>query len=459
MRSNPRETGLFTDLYQLTMAQAYWRSSRSAEATFSLFFRSYPRDRGYFVFSGLSESLGLLERFGFSREDVEFLGTLELFDPRFLEYLRGVRFTGRVRAMDEGAIFFAGEPVLEVTAPMIEGQILETALLNAVSAPSLLATKASRIVHAAGNRAVVDFAARRTHHPGIAAGLARDSYMVGFAGTSNLSAASEHGLPAYGTMAHSFVTSFDSEIDAFRAYVQAFPDSSTLLVDTYDTIEGTRRAMEVALEMRRRGQALGAIRLDSGDLLALSRECRALLDSSGLDDVRIFASGGLDEFEIDRLLSEGAPIDGFGVGTRLGVSADAPAVDSVYKLTQYDGRPVLKLSPGKQTLPGRKQVFRYSDAQGTLLRDVIALADEPAPEDGPQALLREVMVGVERTAPQSSLEDRRQRFGREFDRLDDEYKALRSPKRYDVGCSGALAALVASLTERASKDSQPGTRR
>ena len=269
MPSTSPDTGLFTDLYQLTMAQAYWRSRRTADATFSLAFRSYPKDRGYFVFAGLAEAIEYMER---SR----LLGggrgvptdTLGLFDPDFLEYLGEVRFTGSVRAMREGSIFFAGEPVVEVTAPVIEGQLVETALLNLISAPVLLATKASRIVHAAAGRTVVDFAARRAHSADIATRLARDSYMVGFAGTSNLLAASRYGLPAYGTMAHSFVTSFDREIDAFRAYVESFPDSSTLLVDTYDTVEGTRKAVRVALEMRERGHALRAIRLDSGDLLA-----------------------------------------------------------------------------------------------------------------------------------------------------------------------------------------------
>ena len=448
MPSTSPDTGLFTDLYQLTMAQAYWRSHRTADATFSLAFRSYPKDRGYFVFAGLAEAIEYMERSGFSREDVEFLRTLGLFDPDFLEYLGEVRFTGSVRAMREGSIFFAGEPVVEVTAPVIEGQLVETALLNLISAPVLLATKASRIVHAAAGRTVVDFAARRAHSADIATRLARDSYMVGFAGTSNLLAASRYGLPAYGTMAHSFVTSFDREIDAFRAYVESFPDSSTLLVDTYETVEGTRNAVRVALEMRERGHALRAIRLDSGDLLALSKECRAILDSEGLSEVQIFASGGLDEMEIDRLLSEGAPIGGFGVGTRLGVSADAPAVDSVYKLVVYDGRPVLKLSSEKQTLPGRKQVYRRYDEGGRPLRDVIALADEPAPEGQPEALMREAMAGGRRTGAQPSLEQLRRRSMRELHRLPQEYKAIRSPKRYRVDHSAALTALTASLAKR-----------
>ena len=242
-------SGLFADLYQLTMAQVYWRSSKTADATFSLFFRSYPPDRGYFVFAGLPDVVGHLEGFSYSDEDIQFLGTLDQFDAEFLAYLREVRFTGRLRAMPEGAIFFAGEPVIEVTAPVIEGQILETALLNLVSVPVLLATKASRIVHAARGRTVVDFAARRTHSVDISIKLARACYMVGFASTSNVLAGRLHGIPTSGTMAHSFVTIFEREIDAFRAYAQTFPDSTTLLVDTYDTLEGTRNAVQVAHEM------------------------------------------------------------------------------------------------------------------------------------------------------------------------------------------------------------------
>ena len=443
-------TGLFTDLYQLTMAQAYWRSRMTQDATFSLFIRSYPQDRGYLVFAGLSDVVEHLDGFGFSGEDVEFLGTLGMFETDFLRYLRELRFTGRVRAMTEGAIFFAGEPVIEVTAPIIEGQILETALLNLVSGQSLLATKAARTVFAARGKTVVDFAARRTHGADIAVKLARACYMVGFAGTSNVIAGSAHGIPTYGTMAHSFVTSFTSEVEAFRAYADTFPESTTLLVDTYDTLEGARKAIRVALEMKRRGEALRAIRLDSGNLLDLSKKCRLMLDEAGLDAVQIFASGGLDEFEVERLLMEGAPIDGFGVGTKLGVSADAPAADSAYKLVEYGRRPVLKLSKDKQTLPGRKQVYRYRDSTGSYVRDVIALEDEPSPEDGAEPMLHDVMANGRRPVPEPSLLELRDRFAQEIDRLPEGQKSLRSPKPYDVTTSDALKRLTASVADEVS---------
>jgi nicotinate phosphoribosyltransferase len=353
--------------------------------------------------------------------------------------------------MAEGAIFFAGEPVIEVTAPVIEGQLLETALLNLVSAPVLLATKASRLVHAARGRTVVDFAARRTHGVDISVRLARACYMVGFAGTSNVLAGKLHGIPTSGTMAHSFVTTFESELDAFRAYAQTFPDSTTLLVDTYDTLEGTRNAIRVAHEMERQGHALRAIRLDSGDLSDLSPKCRAMLDEAGLQGVQIFASGGLDEFEVDRLLRGGAPIDGFGIGTRLGVSADAPTTDCVYKLVEYDGRPVLKLSPGKQTLPGRKQVFRSRDWAGGYRRDVIALDRESAPEEPAEPLLSAVIADGRRLGSDPSLEQLRMQFAREFASLPDFCKSLRSPERYDVIHSELLEQLPSLLTRGAGK--------
>ena len=370
---------LFTDLYELTMAQAYWQSGVREQATFSLFFRSYPPDRSYFVLAGVQDVLDHLEGFRFSGDDIEFLGSTDRFDAGFVDFLHGLRFTGSVRAMHEGSMFFANEPVIEVTAPVIEAQIVETFLINQVNLQSVLATKASRVVHAARGRSVVDFAARRTHGIDAADKLGRVSYMVGFDGTSNMLAGKRYGIPTFGTMAHSFVETFPTELDSFRAYAESFPDSTTLLVDTYDTLEGVKKAVSVAGEMRRRGHVSRAIRLDSGDLLDLAVKARAMLDGAGLADVQVFASGGLDEFGVDSLLGSGAPIDGFGVGTKVGVSADAPWTDCAYKLVEYDGRPVLKLSPGKQSLPGRKQVFRYRDESGIYVRDVVGLADEQPP--------------------------------------------------------------------------------
>ena len=429
---------LFTDLYQLTMGQVYLRSGKTAEATFSLFFRSYPPERGYFVLAGVQDAIDHLERLRFSDKDVEHLRSTGRFDDPFLGHLQGLRFTGSVRAMPEGSIFFANEPVMEVTAPVIEGQIVETLLINTINLQSVLATKASRVVHASRGRTVVDFAARRTQGVDAANALARVSYIVGFDGTSNVLAGSLYGIPTYGTMAHSFIETFADEADSFRAYAESFPDTSTFLVDTYDTLGGVRAAIEVAREMRKEGHALRAIRLDSGDLLELATRSRALLDESGLADVEVFASGGLDEYEVDALLRGGAPIDGFGVGTKVGVSEDAPSTDCAYKLVEYDGRPTLKLSPEKQSLPGRKQVFRCRDDGGGLDHDLIGLADGDPPDGQAEPLLIEVMSGGRRVTARRPLRQLREDFGREYGRLPNEYKSLRSPDVYPVERSEEL---------------------
>ena len=450
---------LFTDRYQLTMAQAYWRSGQTAQATFSLLIRTYPRDRAYFVFAGLEDVLDYLQDLRFSEDDVRFLRSMGGFGDDFLEYLGAMRFTGTVRAMPEGSVFFADEPAIEVTGPIIEAQIAETLLLNQINLQTILATKASRVVHAADGRAVVDFGARRTHGTDAGMKFARVSYMAGYAGTSLVLAGKRYGIPTFGTMAHSFVTSFMDELDSFRAYADSFPDSTTLLVDTYSTITGTENAIKVGLEMRHRGYPLRAIRLDSGDLLDLSIRARTMLDAAGLQDLEVLASGGLDEFEVDRLLSAGAPIDGFGVGTKVGVSADAPWTDCAYKLVEYDGRPVLKLSTHKQSLPGRKQVYRHRDAAGVYVRDVIALKNEPTPS-GAEPLLSEVMRDGRRVRPAESLVDLRRRFAGEFASLPPEHKALSAPAHYPASISSALTSLRDRLAKEASvQEGLDGTRR
>ena len=429
---------LFADLYQLTMAQAYLQSGQMGDATFSLYFRTFPANRGYYVFAGLESALDYLRGLSFTEADVAALERLGLFDHATLDYLRGFRFTGSVRAMREGEIFFPSEPVLEVSGNVVECQIAETFLLNRVNLESMLATKAARVVDAAKGRQVFDFAARRTHGTDAALKFARASYIAGFDGTSNVRAAAELGIPAVGTMAHSFITSFDSEIEAFRAYARSFPQSSVFLVDTYDTLDGVRNAITVAREMAERGDALRAIRLDSGDMNALSRQSRALLDGAGLRGVRILASGGLDEYSIEELVSSGAPIDGFGVGTRVGTSGDAPYTDFVYKMVEYDGKPVMKLSEGKASLPGAKQVYRSYHDGGVMRGDVICLRDEGGP-DGSEGLLSPVMRDGELTAPLPSLGEvrgfHRARMG-----------ALRDGG-YEVGVSAGVRELVGGIRD------------
>ena len=429
---------LFADLYELTMAQAYWQHGHNAPATFSLAFRNLPPDRGYAVFAGLEEALAHLEALRFTDADVAYLRSLRLFDPAFLDWLPSLRFTGDVRAMSEGDLVFAEEPVAEVTAPVIEAQLVETAVMNAVGLQTMLATKAARVMHAAQGRAVIEFAARRTQGEEAADRLARVSYLVGFGGTSNVLAAARYGIPPVGTMAHSFISSFTTEAEAFDAYADSFPDTSTLLVDTYDTLEGVRRAAETGKRLRETGHALRAIRLDSGDLLALSVESRRILDEAGLQDVRVFASGGLDEFDVEALLAAGAPIDGFGIGTKLGVSADAPWMDWAYKLAEYGGAPVLKLSEGKASLAGRKQVHRRIDADGMYAGDTLALEDEQLPHEDGAPLLASVMHDGQRTGQAPTLPELRERFAANFSRLPERYKAPRSPDDYPVHHSWTL---------------------
>ena len=439
---------LFADLYELTMAQAYWQHGHRGVATFGMFFRELPPDRGYLVFAGLEDVLEYLEELRFEPADVEYLRGTGLFDGAFLDWLPELRFTGSVRALTEGDLVFVDEPVIEVTAPIIEAQLAETFLMNQINLQTTLATKAARVMHAAQGRPVVEFAARRTHGTDAATKLARVSYMVGFAGTSNVQAAAIYGMPPAGTMAHSFITSYASERDAFADYADSFPDTTTLLVDTYDTVRGATRAVEVAKEMASRGHQLRAIRLDSGDLLELSRACRELLDAAGLGYVTIFASGGLDEYDVDELVRAGAPIGGFGVGTKLGVSADAPWTDCAYKLVDYEGTPVLKLSTGRAMLAGRKQVWRRSDGSGLFLEDSIATMTEDPQPLGARAMLREVMRDGKRTAASPPLAELRERFVTEWARLPDGHKALRSPEPYLVQPTAILDDVQWAVTQR-----------
>lgn len=430
---------LLTDLYQLTMAQGYFQRRKFESATFSLFIRSYPPNRGYFVCAGLEDVLDFLRGFAFDGETVDYLHSTRIFAPDFLDFLKGLRFTGEVWAIPEGRLFFKDEPILEVAAPIIEAQIVETFIINQINLQTLIATKAARCVHAAQGRAAVDFSLRRTH--GIDAGMkvARSSYLAGFAGTSNVLASKKYGIPAVGTMAHSFVSSFEQEIDAFRSFVESFPDNSTLLIDTYDTLAGARRAVEVAREMAARGQRLRGVRIDSGDLDLLARQVRRILDEAGLNDVKIIGSGGLDEYDLAALSEGKSPYDSYGVGTKMGVSGDAPWFDMAYKLVEYGGRPVLKLSTGKVSLPGRKQVFRFLGHDGRLLRDVLGLRNEKLP--GSEPLLKKVMEKGRTRQPYPSLNEIRERFSNEFSHLDERIKAILDPELYPTALSPHLKRL------------------
>ena len=426
---------LFTDLYELTMAAGYFDRKMEDSTTFSLFVRPHTK-RGYFVAAGLQAVVDALTRFHFSDEEIDWLAQTGRFKREFLAHLATLRFTGDVLALAEGEIFFPEEPVLEVTAPLIQAQIIETYLINTMGVASLMATKAARCVHAAAGRPVVDFSLRRTQgsHAGMA--VARSSYIAGFAGTSNVLAGKVWGIPISGTMAHSFVTAFETETDAFEAYANLFPDSAVFLIDTYDTLQGARNAALVGNRMRRQGRALLGVRLDSGEMISLSRKVRRILDQAGLPKVKIFASSGFDEYALERLIAGGSRIDAFGVGTRMGVSADAPYLDMVYKMVRLGARNVRKVSEGKITLAGEKQVFRKMAENGHFAGDVIGLRDDS--QDGAITLLAPVMEKGRPVGPMPTLEEIRARFAGNFERLDNRHKRFEDAEPYPVGISERL---------------------
>ena len=445
----PRGTGIMTDLYELTMAASYFEQDMYAPATFSLMVREYPSKRSYLVCAGLDPLLDYLESFHFRSDDLEYLEQTSLFPDRFLQFLETLRFTGEVRAIPEGRIAFCDEPLVEITAPVMQAQLVETFVINSINLPTLVATKASRCLHAAGERPLVDFSLRRTH--GMHAGLmvARSSFIGGFIGTSNVQAGKTYDLPVHGTMAHSYVESFDREIDSFRAFAKSFPDNTVLLIDTYDTLTGARKAVTVAHEMRQAGKSLRAVRLDSGDMVQLSQQVREIFDESGFPDVRIFASGGFDEFKIQKILADGANIDAFGVGTRMGVSADAPYLNMAYKMVMYNGRPVMKLSSGKISLAGPKQVFRQRTKDGFFKRDLIGLLDEDIAES--ESLLVPVMKDGKRLFPAEPLPKIQELFRKEFALLPETYKDLQGNPNYPVEITPQLKALQDQVIKKISE--------
>jgi nicotinate phosphoribosyltransferase len=436
-----RDAALFTDLYELTMARSYFNEGMRARATFSLFVRRLPSSRAFLIAAGLEDVLHFLETFRFSTAALEYLRSLGQFDAGFLAFLRDLRFTGDVRAVPEGTPLFPDEPLLEVSAPIIEAQLVETAVLNLCHYPSVVASKAARSVLAARGRPVVEFGLRRA--PGLDGGMkaARSSFLAGAAASSNTLAGRTYGLAPSGTMAHSYVTAFSREIDAFRAFVRTFPTAPILLIDTYDTIAGAHHAVLVAREMEARGQRLSGVRLDSGDIVELSKAVRAILDGANLSYVRIFVSGGLDESDIEEFLARGVPIDAFGIGTRMDVSADAPYFDMAYKLVQYDGRQVLKTSEGKKTWPGEKQVWRVRAADGRFDHDVIGLRDEAPPTSGATALLDSVMASGRIVAPAPAVPVIRDRCAAQLAALPDPVRRIRDAGVYSVRYSDRLVAL------------------
>jgi nicotinate phosphoribosyltransferase len=436
---------LLIDLYQLTMAQAYLELGMGDCAVFELFVRSLPRSRRFLVAAGLAQALEYLEGLRFAPEDLEFLSGTGLFSGEFLQHLRTLRFSGSVHALPEGTPFFAQEPILRVTAPLLEAQLVESRILNIVHFQTVVASKAARCALAAGERQLVDFGLRRAHEADAGLYAARAAYIGGFHATATVEAGWRFGIPLSGTMAHSFIEAHESEQQAFRNFVAAYAGDATLLIDTYDTARAARRAAELARELKARGgpHRIRAVRIDSGDLGEECRAVRAILDALECREVQIVVSGGLDEHSIEALVRGGTPVDAFGVGTALDVPLDAPALDMAYKLQEYAGRARRKRSPGKATWPGVKQVFRVRDARRQTLRDEVALASETAPGE---ALLVEVMREGRRTAPAPALAQIRDGCRRELGVLPAPLRELREGDGTGpVRISGALRALAQQL--------------
>ena len=443
------EPELLTDLYELTMAASYLAEGMVEEATFSLFIREHPR-RACFVSAGLEHLKEIIPQLRFSDSSIEYIASTGKFSSAFLKYLENFHFTGTVRGIPEGRIFFAQEPVLEVTAPIIEAQLLETLVLNVIQMETLIATKAARCVHAARGKDLIDFSFRRTHGVDAGVKVARTSYLAGFIGTSNVLAGKIYGIPVFGTMAHSYVTSFSTEMASFEAFARAFPDNVVLLIDTYDTLCGARKAVEVARLLATEGKKVRGVRLDSGDLVQLSCEVRKILDDAGFPEVKIMVSGSLDEFRLQELLEAGAAIDVFAVGTRMGVSSDVPYFDIVYKIVEYAGRPLLKLSSGKKTWVGRKQVFRSYDKEGKMQEDLLGLMEESHPEGKP--LIETIIARGELVHPPESLALLRERFRKEWETLPQPYRALDLKAKYPVHISKALTDLEERIAEQKTRE-------
>jgi nicotinate phosphoribosyltransferase len=440
--ADPYGNALLTDLYELTMLDAYFQRGMEETAVFEFFVRRMPEKRSFLVAAGLDQLIDYLESLRFSVADLDWLRSLGRFHPTFGDRLARLRFTGNVDAMPEGTVFFPNEPVVRITAPLPEAQVVESRLINLLHFQTLIASKAARCVLAAAGRTLVDFGLRRAH--GAEAGVlaSRAAYLAGFTGTATVEAGRRFGIPLFGTMAHSFVQAHRSEAAAFRHFVDCFPNDSTLLIDTYDTFDGARLAVALARELRASGIRVQVVRIDSGDLAELSRGVRRILDEGGCHDTKIFLSGGLNEHVIAGLIGDGVPVDGFGVGTSLDVSADEPALDCAYKLQEYAGRPTRKRSTGKATWPGRKQVERHWDARGLLQRDEIVIEGDPVQGE---RLLVPVMRDGRRVARLATLTEARERTQRELACLPPRLRSIIQRGDFTVDVAPTIRALARTV--------------
>jgi len=454
---------LLTDLYQITMAQGYFQQDVDNEVTFDLFARKCPDKGNYMVAAGLEQALGYLENLSFNEDTIDYLrqqkgaNGQQKFSEDFLEYLKDFRFEGDVYAVKEGEVVMPNEPIMRVTADRIQAQLVETFLLNQINHQTLIATKASRVVQAADGRAVSDFGLRRAHSDSAGIKGARAAYIGGAVSTSNVLAGYHFDIPVVGTMAHSWIMGFETELEAFQAYADTYQDSSVLLIDTYDTIEGAKNAVIVGKELEDKGYQLQAIRLDSGDLVDLSIKVRDILDNAGLDYVKIVASNDLNEYKIEDLLEQGAKIDLFGVGTEMITSKQSPALGGVYKLAQNTNKngesiPVIKLSNDeiKITNPGIKQIYRQNDSNGNYVRDVLGLENEVGIEG--EKLLHKVMENGEITYQIPSLQESQQYCRERLEQLGSEHRKIRDSVPYEVVRSDGLELLRNDLmNERRNK--------
>ncbi|WP_353623141.1 nicotinate phosphoribosyltransferase [Halospina sp. K52047b] len=438
---------LFTDLYELSMARVYHAEGLNGDAVFELFYRRLPQGRNYVLSCGQTRALQALLDFRITPEEIDWLEGLGRFPGDFLKMLSGLRFTGDVDVIPEGSVVFPLEPVLRVRAPLIQAQLVETLLLNTLHAQSVLTSKAARVVQAAAGRPVMDFGARKAHGREGAMNLARAAWVAGAAGTSNVEAGRALDIPVLGTMAHSFVQVYGDEAQAFRAFSHYWPET-TLLVDTWDTLNGVDRVIELLRSAGEGPRPATAVRLDSGDLLELSRAARQRLDAAGFPEVKIIASSGLDEYAIRDLVGSGAPIDGFGVGTEWAAVSDAASIDFAYKLAEYKGEPRIKASSNKSTWPGPKQVWRHSE-QGRMVGDTVAAADEPAPEGAEPLLRPAIRAGEVCTGALPPLQTVREHAARELAALPEALRSLTpTDTHYPVAISDRLESRKQQLIQR-----------
>lgn len=436
---------LLTDLYELTMLQACFDQGMNDTAVFEFFVRRLPEGRNFLLAAGVEQVLDYLEALSFNEEQLAWLDCSGRFHPSFVASLANLRFTGDVMAMPEGTIFFPDEPILTVTAPLREAQLIETRVINLLQFQTMIAAKAARVRLAAQNKLLVDFGLRRAH--GAEAGLlsARASYLAGFDGTSNVLAGMRWDIPLFGTMAHSFIQAHKDETAAFEHFARSHPNANTLLIDTYDTEAAARTVVPLATKLAADGISIQAVRIDSGDLGAHASKVRAILDAGGLNTVNIFASGNLDETAVARLIAAGAPIDGYGVGTQMNTSADRPYLDCVYKLQEYAGTARRKRSEGKATWPGRKQVFRQFDADGRMSGDTLTTENDAQPGT---PLLEPVMRGGKRLGSAPPVHSVRNRVRTELERLPEPLRGLSAARPYPVTISPALRTLALAVDEQ-----------